>query len=89
MKLSVKFFIWLIEIKTKKLNSKDKIVYLLNELLKALQETGELHVRKSDGFGSANIWIHNANKESEIIVLEDAIRGWKYETKPTFLIKQE
>lgn len=85
MKLSIKFFIWQLELKTKKLNSKEKIEIMLNELVKEIQVDGNMAVRKTDGFGSATIWIHNANTEKAVIEIEH-INDWKYSTKPNFKV---
>jgi hypothetical protein len=84
MKWIFKFFIWRVTVKAGRLDGEDKVKFLLNELLKAIQSTGKQLVRESDGFGSLSIWMHNFGTDKAFVTVDNVADGFKIETKPNF-----
>jgi len=86
MKLLFKFFIWQIDFKTKKLDEDEKIKFLANELLKAVQASGRIiaHPEISKGFGSVDVAVHNFGTKDADLRVQCVTNRWEVKTKPTF-----
>ena len=76
-----KFWLWEINIKTKKLDANEKIGYLTNALIKELQASNR-SIEVSPNFGTLRVWVHNLTKEKAYVQLEG--KDWELKIKPTF-----
>lgn len=89
MNLSFKFFAWRItwriNSKVEKLDSDERIIFLANELIKEIQDSGKSVSNPliSNGFGSVDIYLHNFDKGSPSLVVENIINGWRITGIPT------
>ena len=68
----MKFFKWMIELKIKRLDGKDRIIYLTNKLIHEINGQGHsvMDPQIAKGFGNLNIWIHNYGKENQELKVE-------------------
>jgi hypothetical protein len=75
-------FVRKVTVTIKKIPDEKRIEFLFFELIKHLQKSGVMLVR-SDGFGAASIWIHNANTDKAEARIEST-DGWSLKYKPNF-----
>jgi hypothetical protein len=63
----MRLFKWLIQLKIKRLDGDQRIIYLANELLRAITAQGYC-VRSQGNFGHVDIFIHNIGTQNDLIV---------------------
>jgi len=86
MKLSFKFFLWRIKIKTNKLGAEGKAKFLANELIKSIQDCG-YSIQNADinkQFGTLNISVHGYGNDDAELKIYNSPMGWSIKTKPNF-----
>lgn len=73
-------------VKTPELKGEERVKFLMNELVKAIQECGHsLHTPiVSEDYASMYIAVHHYGSENAVIYAENGLNGWQIRTKPTF-----
>lgn len=85
------FFKWRISVKVKRLDAKEKVIFLANELVKAVQEDGKQFMlpRLSKGFGEFTVYIHCNGTDDPLLRIESILRHWRIDGKLDFKILEE
>ena len=68
----MKIFKWFVELKIKRLDGKDRIIYLTNKLIKEINGQGHsiMDTQIASGFGNIDIWLHNYGKDNQELKVE-------------------
>lgn len=61
----MRFFKWIIQTKMKRVDGDERIIYLANELLKAITAQGYC-IRSQGNFGHVDIWSHFIGTDNEM-----------------------
>ena len=71
------------------MDGEDKVKFLANELVKAVQQSGKsiMHPTISSGFGSIDINAHRLDKSDPVLIIENVSNKWSISTKPTFKVE--